>query len=194
MNCRSENRVQAVCAQDCCQSDANWKFVLPVTVRTPWILFGTSCGKRRIDTCRPPKGAGPCTCKLASDGLEGGLPRGLGGRGGRTHSEGNTFMPKIAVLATLLICCGASALAQNTMPAPPGGATGPCADDLQKYCKGIQPGGGRLAACLEPHRAQLTQECRSRMEPAFKMRDQAKAKSAPDGNMQRQPAEPKSQR
>ena len=35
-----------------------------------------------------------------------------------------------------------------------------CKADLDKHCKGIQPGGGRLRACLEKHSSELSDACK----------------------------------
>lgn len=35
-----------------------------------------------------------------------------------------------------------------------------CADDLQKFCAGVQPGGGRILACLKQNREQLSSGCK----------------------------------
>jgi hypothetical protein len=48
---------------------------------------------------------------------------------------------------------------------PPGGrAAGfrfrmDCAQDLQRFCYGVQPGGGRLVQCILSHRSQLSPPC-----------------------------------
>jgi hypothetical protein len=34
-----------------------------------------------------------------------------------------------------------------------------CKPELEKFCKGIQPGGGRLKVCLEQHRSELSDAC-----------------------------------
>lgn len=34
-----------------------------------------------------------------------------------------------------------------------------CQEDIQNYCSGIQPGGGRLMRCLAEHRNQISQAC-----------------------------------
>ena len=39
----------------------------------------------------------------------------------------------------------------------------PCMADAQKLCPGVQPGKGRIAACLKAHKDQLSQECQGRM-------------------------------
>jgi len=43
---------------------------------------------------------------------------------------------------------------------------GACRADAQKLCKGIQPGGGRLAICLKQHESELSPACRERVAEA----------------------------
>jgi hypothetical protein len=43
-------------------------------------------------------------------------------------------------------------------------ADDPCADDVRRLCPGVTPGGGRVAACLRQHEAELSQACRERRE------------------------------
>lgn len=38
-----------------------------------------------------------------------------------------------------------------------------CEADLEKHCKGIQPGGGRLRVCLGQHQAELSDACKKAM-------------------------------
>jgi Cysteine rich repeat len=35
-----------------------------------------------------------------------------------------------------------------------------CQADFEKYCKGTRPGGGRIIACLNKQRAQISEACR----------------------------------
>ena len=37
---------------------------------------------------------------------------------------------------------------------------GPCADDVAKFCKDIQPGGGGIANCLKEHENELSAGCK----------------------------------
>jgi len=37
--------------------------------------------------------------------------------------------------------------------------SGSCAEDVAKYCKGIEPGGGRVTSCLKANEAGLSAAC-----------------------------------
>jgi hypothetical protein len=49
-------------------------------------------------------------------------------------------------------------------------AKNPCAEDVAKFCKDVQPGGGRLANCLKAHESELSPVCKA-------SHDQAKARA-----------------
>ena len=54
-----------------------------------------------------------------------------------------------------------------TAPAP--GPHAACKADVQKLCSGVQPGGGRIMACLKEHKDEVSQACRDsfqKMKPA----------------------------
>lgn len=38
-----------------------------------------------------------------------------------------------------------------------------CQDDVMKFCKDVQPGGGRILKCLKEHENELSPECKSKM-------------------------------
>jgi hypothetical protein len=38
-----------------------------------------------------------------------------------------------------------------------------CADDIEKYCKEIKPGGGRILECLKSHETELSESCRGKI-------------------------------
>jgi hypothetical protein len=38
-----------------------------------------------------------------------------------------------------------------------------CADDIEKYCKEIKPGGGRIINCLKAHETELSPSCRGKI-------------------------------
>ena len=39
-----------------------------------------------------------------------------------------------------------------------------CQADFEKYCPGVEPGGGRVLECLGKHLDQLTPQCKSVVE------------------------------
>jgi len=45
---------------------------------------------------------------------------------------------------------------------------GPCADDVQRFCKDVQPGGGRIARCLKEHEDNVSPACRQHMAEVMK--------------------------
>ena len=61
------------------------------------------------------------------------------------------------VILTALLLSGSAALAQ---------AGKPCADDIKKLCAGIQPGEGRIKACIKSHMAEVSDPCKDAMSRA----------------------------
>jgi hypothetical protein len=43
-----------------------------------------------------------------------------------------------------------------------------CKGDVEKFCKGIKPGGGRILACLKSHQAELAPACAEEFNRAGK--------------------------
>ncbi len=41
-----------------------------------------------------------------------------------------------------------------------------CKGDIEKQCKDVQPGGGRIAKCLNQHEPDLTPKCRDKVDEA----------------------------
>jgi Cysteine rich repeat len=82
----------------------------------------------------------------------------------------------LAVLLAPLLAPGGPAAAQGDAPsatAPAAPATPPrakprgaCRDDIEHLCAGIQPGGGRLLACLREHTADVSPGCQAMMQRA----------------------------
>jgi hypothetical protein len=63
----------------------------------------------------------------------------------------------------LVVCAGAagqSALAQAGNQPSLAALRTACADDAQKLCAGVQPGGGRIVACLKEHKDSLSDQCK----------------------------------
>jgi hypothetical protein len=56
----------------------------------------------------------------------------------------------------------AALIASPVMAAPPaaGPGQGPCADDVAKFCKDVQPGGGRILHCMKEHENDLSPACK----------------------------------
>ena len=73
--------------------------------------------------------------------------------------------------AMTLIAPLAVALTVAPVPARAQRREGPCRNDVEKFCQGIQPGGGRYRDCLRQHAAELSPACKERVS-------QVKAKAA----------------
>jgi hypothetical protein len=41
-----------------------------------------------------------------------------------------------------------------------------CGQDIQTFCSGVQPGQGRIAACLKPHMRDLSPDCKGELVAA----------------------------
>jgi len=79
----------------------------------------------------------------------------------------------ILILAVSVMCVSGAALAQQR----PGRDA--CKEDVEKFCKDVQPGQGRLGKCLHEHEAELSEECKAAVakarEHAQRMRERAQA-------------------
>ena len=56
-----------------------------------------------------------------------------------------------------------------------GAIRGACKSDMAEFCKGVKPGGGRMAACLKEHKDQVSDACKSAVKEAHGQRKGAKA-------------------
>ncbi len=56
-----------------------------------------------------------------------------------------------------------------------------CHDDVQKFCKDVDPGEGRMVHCLEEHEKSLSEACRATYERKESKRDERRRKRA-DGD------------
>jgi len=77
-------------------------------------------------------------------------------------------------LQAFILCAALAAQAARAydqLPVPPASAQGPseqavadaraaCGTDIQKLCTGVQPGGGRILACLKQHKDQVSDGCK----------------------------------
>ena len=59
------------------------------------------------------------------------------------------------VIWTALLLSGSVAVAQQ--------ANNPCEGDIKKLCAGIQPGAGRITACIKTHLTELSEGCEARV-------------------------------
>jgi hypothetical protein len=68
-------------------------------------------------------------------------------------------------LALFTLCGAAFAVAADSPPgaaAPGGGAIAEaCRQDVQTLCPGIEPGGGRIMACLKKNQAKVSEGCKA---------------------------------
>ena len=67
---------------------------------------------------------------------------------------------RVTLAAAALLLTVAPAFAQTPTP----DQRGACGADYQKYCTGTQPGGGRVVACLNGHRDQLSAACKKAID------------------------------
>src|SRR5512139_854407 len=44
-----------------------------------------------------------------------------------------------------------------------------CAEDIARHCRGLKPGGGRIINCLKDHEAELSADCRAKIEEVRSM-------------------------
>jgi hypothetical protein len=67
--------------------------------------------------------------------------------------------PIRSTLLTTLLCL--AALSTASLPGHAAEAVkDACKQDAHTLCKGIQPGGGRIAACLKEHKDEVSAECK----------------------------------
>lgn len=67
----------------------------------------------------------------------------------------------IGVLSLGLLASAPAAFAKD------GGA---CKADVEKFCKGVEKGDGRILKCLKDHQAELSSGCQTKMEKAAQRR------------------------
>ena len=77
-----------------------------------------------------------------------------------------------------IILWGTLAIASDQEKAtPPMGGKGACKADVEKFCKDIKPGGGRIIACIKSNKDRLSQECKDEIAKAREHRKQQQPKS-----------------
>ncbi|MBI3478301.1 MAG: hypothetical protein HY010_21430 [Acidobacteria bacterium] len=63
-------------------------------------------------------------------------------------------------LTVLLVVCAAMAAQPALAQDPMAAIRAACTADAQKLCAGVQPGGGRIVACLKEHKDSLSDRCK----------------------------------
>jgi hypothetical protein len=66
--------------------------------------------------------------------------------------------------AAILACAIGLSGTASAQTAPTADQRGACGTDYQKYCTGTLPGGGRVVACLNQHRDQLSAACKKAID------------------------------
>jgi hypothetical protein len=76
----------------------------------------------------------------------------------------------LAMISGLLILSPWTAITANAQ------GTGPCAEDMEKFCKGVEPGGGRIYNCFNEHAKDLSPACQEHIKAMkAKVREAKKA-------------------
>lgn len=83
------------------------------------------------------------------------------------------------VVASVLILSILSVPALAADAPPRGAVREACKADVEALCPGIQPGGGRIKACLRANKDKLSEGCKSAIAAMLKARREAKAAGTP---------------
>jgi Cysteine rich repeat len=82
-----------------------------------------------------------------------------------------TFLVPLACVGLAL--CLSAAAQDAPAPAPAGqGVRAACAADFKKFCSDVQPGDGRIRACIAAHKDDLSPGCRDALAQAHLHRPQ----------------------
>ncbi len=73
-------------------------------------------------------------------------------------------MKRILIFLSIISLAFAAAITAG--PAGDMDHKGVCRADVEKFCKDIKPGGGRIMACLKSHEAELSEPCKEHMAMA----------------------------
>ena len=84
----------------------------------------------------------------------------------------------LAVAAALACCLAVAVPAMAQQPAPAAGQAlkEACKSDYKALCSGVQPGGGRIVACLKQQADKLSPGCKQALTAALSAKQAAGAK------------------
>jgi len=77
--------------------------------------------------------------------------------------------------SVLLAACFAGAHAADAPPAAGAAVVDACKADVEKLCPGVQPGEGRIAACLKGKHRQMSDGCKAAIKEQRKNKKAAAA-------------------
>jgi hypothetical protein len=72
------------------------------------------------------------------------------------------MLKSLISLVTLIMFLGVVSTAQSQEP----GRKGPCKGDIEKFCKDVKQGQGRIIKCLKGHENELSPICRNDLDAA----------------------------
>lgn len=62
----------------------------------------------------------------------------------------------------------------------PAGKPGPCKDDVEKLCAGVQPGEGKILSCLKEHESEVSPQCKTHVKQVAQQMKAVSAACKPD--------------
>jgi len=75
-------------------------------------------------------------------------------KGTEMNRRRNYLLGLAATVFCMILWFGTDVYAQGRVP---------CVEDIAKFCKDVQPGGGRIVRCLKEHESELSPECNERL-------------------------------